>query len=115
MMTITSCKSVHDGGKKLVYVAFCKVRVDDLDDRIDYQFGWEASKARMYWASSSMMPRKMNWALQSLTQVVGDLSMKSGRSRYDDDDKVSAAVAACLLLLSPMLADNDDEDGAAKE
>ncbi len=70
----------------------------------------------MYWASSSVMPRKMNWALQRRTQAVGDLSMKSGRSRYDDDDKVSAAVAACLLLLSPMLADDDDDkDGAAKE
>ena len=62
------------------------------------------------------MPRKMNWALQRRTQAVGDLSMKSGRSRYDDDDgKVSAAVAACLLLLSPMLADDDDDDGAAKK
>ena len=61
------------------------------------------------------MPRKMNWALQRRTQAVGDLSMKSGRSRYDDDDKMSAAVTACLLLLlSPMLAD-DDDDGTAME
>lgn len=62
------------------------------------------------------MPRKMNWALQRRTQAVGDLSMKSGRSRYDDDDKMFAAVTACLLLLSsPMLADEDADDGAAME
>ena len=43
-MTITRCEGVHDGGKKLVHVALREVRVDDLDDRIDHQFGWEASE-----------------------------------------------------------------------